>query len=243
MITNSRATAALAEKAGIPGYRIHIINPGVELPELDKDTLPRFRAKHGLKNNPLLLSVGRLTARKGLREFVSDVLPHIVESNPGVMLMIVGDVPTNALFAEAQTPESIRAAAQSTGVDQNVKFLGSITETELAEVYQSANVLIFPIRELPGDIEGFGMVAVEAAAHGLATVAYAVGGVTDAVCPGVSGYLVTPGDTDKFADSVLSILKTPLDREEMKVYAAEFAWPVFGQKLYTVIIEGKDLET
>lgn len=243
VIANSRATAALAENSGVPGDRVRIINPGVKLPELDKNASHRFRIKHRLDNNPLLLSVGRLTARKGLREFVSEVLPRIVKASPGTMLLIVGDVPTHALFAEAQTPASIRAAAQSAGVAQNVKFLGGISETELAEAYQSANVLIFPIRELPGDIEGFGMVAIEAAAYGLATVAYAIGGVTDAVCPGVSGYLAKPGDTDEFADSVLNILRAPLDREAMRTYAEEFAWPIFGQKLYTVIIEGKDLET
>ena len=91
---------------------------------------------------------------------------------------------------------------------------------------------MFPVREIPGDPEGFGMVAVEAAAHGLPTIAFATGGVTDAVAEGQSGRLVAPGDYAGFADAVLGAL---IEREPLRMrsvdFARQFAWPKFGSQI------------
>ena len=235
VIANSRATAALAGRAGVSRERIGIVHPGVDLPQPDPPARARFRARHGLGDAAVLLSVGRLTARKGLREFVAEVLPQIVARRPDVQLLVVGDVPAQALFAEAQTPDSIRAAAARAGVDGHVRFLGNLSDADLADAYSAADVLVFPIRELPGDIEGFGMVAAEAAAHGLPTVAYATGGVVDAVADGASGRLVPPHDADAFADAVLQMLHSPPSPEGMLAFAASLAWPAFGEGVRCVL--------
>lgn len=229
VIANSRATAALAEGAGVSASRLSIVHPGVELPELDSGARERFRVRHGLGDVPLLLSVGRLTARKGLREFVADVLPRIVAQRPDVQLLVIGDVPKQALFAEGQTPESIREVARAAGVEEHIRFLGTVSEADLADAYQAADVFVFPVREVLGDIEGFGMVAIEAAAHGLPTVAYAVGGVTDAICDGVSGRLIPFDDHAGFVDAVLEVLDHPSDARSVRAYAEQFAWGRFGE--------------
>ena len=231
VIANSRATAALAGRAGVPRERIGIVHPGVDLPQPDPPARARFRARHGLGDAAVLLSVGRLTARKGLREFVAEVLPQIVARRPDVQLLIIGGVPAQALFAEAQTPDSIRAAAAQAGVGGHVRFLGNLPDADLADAYFAADILVFPIRELPGDIEGFGMVAVEAAAHGLPTVAYATGGVVDAVADGESGALLAPGDADGFAAAVLRLLAQPMPPGRVQGFAGRFAWPCFGEAL------------
>jgi phosphatidylinositol alpha-1,6-mannosyltransferase len=70
-------------------------------------------------------------------------------------------------------------------------------------------VLVFPVQHHPTDPEGFGMVAIEAAACGLPTVAYATGGVCEAVEHGLSGCLVPPGDVAGFARAVTALLETP----------------------------------
>lgn len=229
VIANSHATAALAEGAGVAVSRLRIVHPGVELPELDAGARERFRVRYGLGDVPLLLSVGRLTARKGLREFVADVLPRIVAQRPDVQLLVIGDVPKQALFAEGQTPESIREVARAAGVNGHVRFLGTVSETDLADAYQAADVFVFPVREVLGDIEGFGMVAIEAAAHGLPTVAYAVGGVIDAIGDGVSGRLIQFGDHADFAEAVLEVLDHPFNTKQIRAYAEQFAWGRFGE--------------
>jgi glycosyltransferase involved in cell wall biosynthesis len=192
-----------------------------------------FRQRHELGNRPLLLSVGRLSARKGLREFVELALPRIVAARPDVMLLIVGDAPTQALHARAQTPSSIQTMADAVGVGRQIKFLGVITDyAELGLVYRAADVHVFPVREIPGDPEGFGMVAVEAAAHGLPTVAFATGGVVDAVAAGQSGHRVAVGDYAGFADAVLRALA---ERDAMRApcleFARQFAWSAFGTQI------------
>lgn len=238
LIANSRATAALAQAAGVREERIGIVHPGVDLPAEStpaegEATVASFREQHQLGHRPLLLSVGRLSTRKGLREFVVQSLPYIVAARPDVLLLVVGDAPKDALHAQAQTPESILAAAEKVGVAQNLRFLGTITDyQELGVVYRAADVHVFPVRDLPGDPEGFGMVAVEAAAHGLPTVAFATGGVVDAVDEGRSGLLVTTGDYMAFAETTKLVLsERELLRTPSEAFAARFAWLRFGESL------------
>lgn len=235
VIANSRATAEFALLAGVPAERITIIPPGVNLFPSDSEARTRFRTAHALEERKVLLSVGRLAARKGLREFVSDVLPLIVERRPETTLVIIGSIPQNALFSEVQTPESIQAAADLAGVGPNLLFLGSVAEGALQDAYEGSDLHIFPVKHRASDPEGFGMVAVEAASHGLATVAYACGGVVDAVGEGVSGHLVTPGDSAAFSAAVLELLDTPLDQTTIRSFAQQFAWPRFGERIEAAI--------
>ncbi len=110
-------------------------------------------------------------------------------------------------------------------------MLGTRFGSELDDAYAAADVHVFPVREIPGDPEGFGMVAIEAAAHALPTVAYATGGVVDAVAAGVSGLLVAPGDCKGFADAVLELLRRPLQAEAIRLFAADFTWDRFGERV------------
>ncbi|MGQ9485103.1 MAG: glycosyltransferase family 4 protein [Desulfosoma sp.] len=232
VIANSSPTAQLVHGIGVAAEKIAIVHPGVDIPESDATACARFRQRWQLAPHaPVLLSVGRLTARKGLCEFVREVLPRIVSARPDVVLVIVGDVPRQALHAQVQTPQSILAAARSAGVGANVRWLGVLFGQDLADAYFGADLHVFPVREIPADPEGFGMVAVEAAAHGLATVAYATGGVVDAVADGESGKLVKAGDAEAFARAVLALLHAPLAAERCRAFARRFAWPDFGQQI------------
>lgn len=240
VVANSRATRGVAIERGVAAERISLVHPGVELPSVEalaaNPGCAAFRESHGLGAGPLLLSVGRLTERKGLREFVRDVLPGVVTCHPDLRLVVVGDIADDALAAKSQSRESIQAEAERIGVGANLRFVGVITDSRaLSQAYRCAAVHVFPVRERAGDPEGFGMVAVEAAAHGLQTAAYATGGIVDAVAEGVSGRLASPGDHEALSRHILDLLSVPLPQPPMQAFAARFAWPLFGTAIRTAL--------
>lgn len=242
-LVNSAHTAQLARSRGVPSDKLHVLHPGTEIPPLDAEAARRFRDQHDLGERPLLLSVGRLTQRKGLAEFVAHALPAIVSQQPEALLLVIGGEASDALHARAGSErERILAAAQGSGTAHNLRFLGRCDEATLAAAYQAADVHVFPVLDLPGDVEGFGMVALEAAAHGLPTVAFAVGGVPDAVQAGRTGTLVEPGNYAAFGDAVADQLTR--NRNEATVsacreFAATKAWPLFGARLRKLLEEAR----
>lgn len=240
VITNSTPTAELAYKLGISAEKVNIVHPGVALPTKPQssENLDLWRLRNGLGKARLLLSIGRLTARKGLQEFVKFSLPTIVQHAPDTILVIVGDTPEDALHATMQSRRDIQATANEAGVGHHIKFLGVITNPqELACAYECASLHVFPVRQIEGDPEGFGMVAIEAAAHGRPTVAFATGGVIDSVASGQSGYLVDPGDYHTLATAALQILTDGPQAWQISssTFAEQFAWPKIGHKLRELI--------
>lgn len=234
LIANSSVTADLAASIGVRRGRIRIVHPGTSIPR-DRPpdiNLGKFRDELNLERGPVLLSVGRLSTRKGLKEFVIDILPAIVARYPSTVLLIVGGAPSDALHAKAQTPEEITEAANEAGVGSCLRFLGVITDREdLASIYRASDVHVFPVRDLPGDPEGFGMVAIEAAAHGVPTVGYATGGIRDAVADGISGRLVASGNAEAFKEALLGLLANPMATKPILDHAACFDWRLFGEKM------------
>lgn len=240
IIANSQPTAAMAEKLGVNAQKIQIVHPGVHIPTAPQPdaALHAFRQKHGLGNARILLSIGRLTTRKGLREFVEQSLPGIVRCAPDTLLLVIGDAPKDALHANVQSRESIQAAADAAGIGQHLRFLSVVTDPQtLACAYECTTLHVFPVRKLPGDPEGFGMVAIEAAAHGVPTVAFATGGVVDAVEPGRSGHLVEPEDYSAFTQTALRVLAEDpqIWKARARAFAKVFDWPIFGRKLQSAI--------
>lgn len=238
IIVNSHHTAQLAKQAGIKEEKINIVHPGVTLPDLNMYTQQQlsFRQTYKLNDEPILLAAGRLTARKGLAEFIRNCMPLIVQHNPKAKLIIIGEEANDALKSSTtRVAENIQIAIQNCNLTNNILMLGRVDDTTLSNAYCAADVFIFPVLDLPGDVEGFGMVAIEAAAHGLATVAYATGGVTDAVSEGVSGRLIQPGDTVAFTQAVLDMLSNPLNTHGIQQFAQRFAWPEFSKSITKVL--------
>jgi phosphatidylinositol alpha-1,6-mannosyltransferase len=240
LLVNSHHTGALAGRAGIASERIRILHPGVSL--LDGKTDPAdFRAYADIDSRShILLAVGRLIPRKGLAEFVESVLPRIVARNPEVVLVVIGVEPEHALRHRSGERQRIERAAAKRGLSYHLRLLGAVDDVRLNQAYAAARLLVFPVRDVPGDVEGFGMVALEAAAHGLPTVAFSLGGVTDAIRHGVSGYLIAPGDEEGFARTVLMHLSgedPALWHGRCREFAADFAWPRFGDRLRQICRE------
>lgn len=243
LLVNSAHTAALAASRGVVPARVALLHPGTCIPLLDPAAAAAFRAEHALPDGPLLLSVGRLTKRKGLAEFVARAFPAIVTQHPHVLLLVIGDEASDALHGGAGSErDRIQAAARASGVEGNLRFLGHCDEVTLCAAYQASDCHVFPVLELPGDVEGFGMVALESAAYGLPTVAFAIGGVPDAVAADRSGILVEAGRYSAFADAVLSTLAQPTRSttvEACRAFATAHSWEAFGRRLRELVRPAK----
>lgn len=119
-------------------------------------------------------------------------------------------LPKKPLGDDVPTVESIQAQAAQSGVVEHIRLLGVITDKNiLLTVYKAADVHVFPVRHIPDNPEGFGMVAIQAAAYGIATAAFATRGGVDAVRHGESSYLVEPGHRSALAHSILQVLNNP----------------------------------
>lgn len=235
VLANSRYTAGRAVNAGVPEGRIVLLHPGVSLPLKIPETTEatrRFRARFDVPPGPLLLGVGRLTPRKGFSAFVNESLPSILQSLPDAQFVIAGEVPAHAALRSGDEAAAIRAAARAAGVSDHVHLIGPLDDAGLSLAWPAADAHVFPVRSDPDDPEGFGMVALEAAAWGVPTVAFASGGITDAVGSGQSGCLVEPGAYRKFAAAVIrAVSERPTFSSGARAFAADFAWTHFEDRL------------
>lgn len=241
VIANSQFTENNARKAGIDDRRIRVLNPGVDLPSFENRHSKRrlLRDRYQLASDtPLMLYVGRITARKGLAVFVREILPAIIQQQPEARLMIIGAEPKQALLRNAGQWASILASLTKFDMHDRIINLGELepSDPRLTAAYFAADVLVFPVQERPGDNEGFGMVGVEAAAHGLPTVAFDAGGISDAVADGVSGRLVKAGDHQGFIKAVVDVLaklneSSGIDHYQCRDFAIHFTWDSFQQRI------------
>jgi len=236
-LVNSRHTGQLAQSVGVAEKKIVVINPGVDLPIEDvHDAASGFRARHSLGEGPILLSVGRLTSRKGLSDFIANAFPRVVAHSPTVQLVVIGDYAPDALIGSgAALWQDAMEAAGKHGIASHLHHLGVVSDEELALAYREAAVHVFPVRATKGDVEGFGMVALEAASRGTPTIAFSVGGVPDAIGQGQSGLLIEPGNYDEFAVAVCGIIDDPWNRKLAKEFAAERSWYRFGERIRAIL--------
>lgn len=244
IITNSTPTQDICLNKGILKNKLSIIHPGVAYPPLAKNIniIELLETKYNLKNKKILISVGRLTERKGMREFVDLSLPAIVKSCPNTLLVIIGDTPNQSLNKNLQSKESIIEIVQKHNIKDHVLFIGNISNDELlSSWYYLADIHVFPVKHIPDDPEGFGMVAIEAAAHGTPTVAFRTGGIVDAILHDESGFLVEIQQYDTFAKQVEYILENPISMKYCQKFSANFAWKSFGHKISTTVRESKNV--
>jgi len=236
ILANSNNTAFLAESKGVPSEKIEILYPGVETTRTNVIENKLF-SKLGLSDKKVLLSVGRLVSRKGIVEFLKFSFPKIIKECPDVVLLIIGSEPKSSLKKDKGVLQNIIKSIDDNKLHGHVVLIDRVDENELHEAYLFSKIHVFPVRDVLNDIEGFGMVAIESAAHGLPTIAFAVGGVVDAVKHLFSGLLVESGDYNRLAEDIIEYLKGNnfgITSENCKCFARQFSWEIFGKKLLNI---------
>lgn len=149
----------------------------------------------------LLLFVGRLVRRKGLEWFVREVLPRLASRRPRVRLAVIGAGPERP---------AIERAAAAAGMAGRIDWLGTLSNEERSRWLERATACVLPNIRVQDDIEGYGVVALEAAAAGCPVVAADLDGLRDAVVDDESGRLVPSADRDAWIAAVNELLDDPV---------------------------------
>ncbi|MER7737610.1 glycosyltransferase family 4 protein [Streptomyces sp. NPDC096538] len=194
--TRSRVAGALTPEAAA---RMVQLPPGVD----EKTFHPgsggdEVRARLGLAGRPVVVCVSRLVPRKG-QDTLIRAMPAILAAEPDAVLLIVGGGPYE---------KDLRRLAADTGVAASVRFTGSVPWSELPAHYGAGDVFAMPCRTRRGglDVEGLGIVYLEASATGLPVVAGDSGGAPDAVLDGETGWVVRGGSAEETAERVIALL-------------------------------------
>jgi phosphatidylinositol alpha-1,6-mannosyltransferase len=230
IVCNSSYTASLAEAKSVLDNRISVIPPGVE-PErftAPKD-LGEIKRAFGLEGRRIILFVGRLAKRKGVKEFIDKSFVEIAKKIPDVCFVIVGDSPSQALTHCHDTLGEIRAVVLKLGLQEHVRILGSLEDDEVVKLYQLCDVVVLPVLASADDVEGFGIVLLEAGAAGKPAVATRVGGIPDAIEDGRTGILVEAADYSQLTEGIIALLKSDQLKRNMGQRAAlrvqeKFCW-------------------
>jgi phosphatidylinositol alpha-1,6-mannosyltransferase len=236
IIANSANTRELAITRGCDPAGIEILHPGCSIPsENELATIKRRARSLGLEERRICLFVGRMIRRKGLAPFLRESWPAICASVGDALLVAVGDSPEDALMRDPGGGREIRAAVEQCPPD-SVRFLGSVDDELLQQYYTLADCLVFPLVPVPGDVEGFGMVAIEAAANGTPTVAFAEGGVIDAVSVNHSGRLIAKGDYAAFSTACIDMLRGGGPSvASCRSFAEKFSWSRHAERMQNLV--------
>ena len=214
-------------RIGIPDERIQKITPGVDCVRFRPQQLSGdIPALHGLQDKKILLTVARLVPRKGHKavlEAIRKLLPEI----PNLVYLIAGTGPEE---------EKLRQLAAEWNLHDAVRFSGFVKDEDLPAYYNACDVYVMPNSEEKGDVEGFGMVFLEANACGKAVVGGRSGGAAEAVIEGKTGRLVDPHNPQELADVLDVLLKNEAVRANMGEQGmlrarSEFNWAARARML------------
>ncbi len=208
--TRSRLDPVVAGRS-----ELHWLAPGVDTqayrPDVDGAAM---RRRHGLADRPVVVCVSRLVPRKGQDRLIQ-ALPMLRREIAGAALLLVGG---------GRDETRLRRLAHRVGVADHVVFAGRVPAVELPAYYAAGNVFAMPCgtRRAGLDVEGLGIVYLEASATGLPVLAGDSGGAPDAVLHGETGYVVNGRDGTEIAGRLIELLT---DRERaVKLGAAGRAW-------------------
>jgi len=228
----SRATGDACVDRGIDPRKIHVVHNGIDTarfrPPVSREKgrsafIEAFGAETHVVNVDtlsteafFLCSVGRLVRRKGFAWFVSEVMPLLPEH---IHYWLAGDGPEYS---------RISAAITMGGLEHRVHLLGMLSDTELATLYSGADLFIMPNIPVPNDMEGFGIVMLEAGLNGTPSVAANIEGIREVIRNGENGILVPTTDAPAFASAILRYIGDPEYLARVSTSALAYTKNTFG---------------
>lgn len=202
--TGNAISKSLSKKA--IGQMVKIA-PGIDIDHFSPQDSTQLRKHLGLTHKKVIVSVGRLVHRKGQDRLIES-MPKILEKIPDAHLLMVGQGPYLQHLAKLVAMNNL---------SEHVSFIGRIQYEELPQYICTGDVFAMPSRSrLAGlEVEGLGIVYLEASACGLPVVAGSSGGAPDAVVHGVTGRVVDGNNLDEIAEAIVSLLSDTQGAQRM----------------------------
>lgn len=200
IIVISQFTKLKVLETGVSPEKVRIINPGIDLEDFEMEfDVQDFKSSLHLEGKKIVLTVARLVERKG-HDLVLEAMPQIIRDIPDAHYLILGKGPFKKNLEKMTVEKKLQ---------DYVSFLGFVPDSEIPKYYSVCDVFVMVSREIKrrGDVEGFGIVFLEANALKKPIIAGRSGGIEDAVEDGVTGLLVDPEDVDEIAGSIIQLLK------------------------------------
>jgi phosphatidylinositol alpha-1,6-mannosyltransferase len=234
--TRARIASALRPQAAarmrrlVPGVDVETFSPAA------REQGRQVRDRLGLSDRRVVVVVSRLMPRKG-QDTLIRALPRLQRAVPDAALLIVGGGPYRSRLQEM---------AERTGVADSVVLTGGVPWSELPAHYAAGDVFAMPCRtrNRGWDVEGLGIVYLEAGAVGLPVIAGDSGGAPDAVLDGQTGYVVDGRDLAGVADRISTLLADPglaaeMGRRGRRWVEQQWSWPTVSRRL-TDLLDGGD---
>jgi glycosyltransferase involved in cell wall biosynthesis len=226
VVTVISSHTAEAVREVVPGAEVRTIPFGAALDADNGGAVPRERQP----GDPFqLLFVGRLVERKGVHVLLEAVAA--LKEEPDLRLVVVGEGPERA---------ALTGIAERLGIADRVEFTGPISREELRTRYSRCDAFVLPaIRDSKGDVEGLGVVLIEALLQGKPVIASESGGIVDIVRDGDTGLLVPSGDSAALAEAIARYIDDPdlaagLAGNGRAHVLREFSWTTITDRLVEV---------
>lgn len=216
-VCNSKNTEELVKSLGINNTTI--INRGVNIhDEFVACPNDEFRAKYGINDNTtVIITVGRLVKRKGVEWFINDVMPKLND----VVYMVAGGGPEK---------ENIEKAIQNNHLEDKVKLLGKISDEDLNSLYYNADIFAMPNIPIENDVEGFGIVAIEASYKKCIVIAADIDGIADAVVHEKNGFLVECKNVVAYVDRIQDYIASKNKYKKLRENFAEYTMQEYSME-------------
>ena len=226
----SRYTADLLKGMGASPDRIAIVHNGTDPKHFSPGDDPALRRSLGLEGKRVVLTVSRLVTRKGV-DTVIRALPEVARAVPEVAYVVAGTGPDE---------RRLRSLAAGVGVADRIHFVTAVPYRALPGYYNMCDVFAMPAGDVTPDVEGFGIVFLEANACGKPVVGARSGGIPDAIRHEETGLLVEPDDPAGLAAALIRLLTEPdladrLGRQGRARVLAEATWDHAAERLFDAL--------
>ena len=232
LVSNSAFTREALLKLGARADAIAVVYPCPNLTEthVSDDRLEHLRRVHHLTDKRVILTVGRLVERKGHDQIIR-ALPAVRKRVPNATYLIVGNGPHR---------HQLQQLVNQYRLGEHVTFLDRVDETQLMACFEVCDVFAMPSRQIGPDVEGFGMVYLEAGLFGKPAVAGESGGATEAVLNDLTGLTVDETDTAQVAHALINLLTNRAYADRLGFQAMQrvlelFTWDRQVEKLLKLL--------